>query len=442
MRAELAQAALAAVEAGHPGLPGASRDLAADLAVQAGDTELAARLLTESGRDSLRRGALATAASTLQRACGLAGAEGLRRPASALLAEALALAGRVDECMSAGAAALGMSATAAPAARAQIHLAVAHAAVEAARWPVAADQLASAERLLAEDPDPALTQRWRVLAAETALAERDVAAARQLAELVLESAAATAEVRCHALGLLGRSHRARDLDAARLAFEKALACAEMANLPLWRLRALHELGTIELFEQAGTGRLGQALRTATDLGALSMAAVLDIQLAAAYLFRFDPGREAAAPLRRSPRRNVFTLPSFTPPPWCSWPSWPACAATARRWSGSTAWPSRPLPGLRRWRDRCGAAGESPRCWTATKQAPARRLPAPWSAWRPFRTPAPASTSACGRCCWPCTQTPARAMRSLCAAHRATVNRANRGMLLYARHPGRPPTTRP
>src|SRR6185369_7971359 len=100
--------------------------------------------------------------------------EGLRRLASALLVEALALAGRVDECMSAGAAALGVSARAAPAARAQIHLAVAHAAVEAARWPVAADHLASAERLLAEDPDPALTQRWRVLAAETALAERDV----------------------------------------------------------------------------------------------------------------------------------------------------------------------------------------------------------------------------------------------------------------------------
>jgi DNA-binding CsgD family transcriptional regulator len=310
VRAELSQVALAAVEAGHPGPPGASRDLAADLAVQAGDTELAARLLTESGRDSLRRGALATAASTLRRAADLAGAEGLRRPASALLAEALALAGRVDECISVSAAALGMSATAAPAARAQIHLAVAHAAVEATRWPVAADQLASAERLLAEDPDPALTQRWRVLAAETALAERDVAAARQLAELVLESAAASAEVRCHALGLLGRSHRARDLDAARLAFEKALACAEMANLPLWRLRALHELGTIELFEQAGTGRLGQALRTATDLGALSMAAVLDIQLAAAYLFRFDPEageRHAASALAAAERLHLTQL---------------------------------------------------------------------------------------------------------------------------------------
>ena len=179
VRAELAQAALALVQAGRPGLTGASRDLAADLALQAGDTQLAARLLTESGRDSLRRGALATATSTLRRASALAGTDRLRHTANALLAEALALAGRLDECMSVSAAALGQWAAAGPSARAQIHLAVAHAAVEATRWPAAADHLASAERLLAEDPDPALTQRWRVLAAETALvtARRDSRAA-------------------------------------------------------------------------------------------------------------------------------------------------------------------------------------------------------------------------------------------------------------------------
>jgi len=57
--------ALAAVEAAHPGLAGPSRDLAADLAMQAGDANRAAQLLTESGRDALERGALATAASTL-----------------------------------------------------------------------------------------------------------------------------------------------------------------------------------------------------------------------------------------------------------------------------------------------------------------------------------------------------------------------------------------
>ena len=310
VRAELSQAALAAVQAGRPGLTGASRDLAAELALQAGDTELAARLLTESGRDSLRRGALATAASTLRRASIVAEPDRLRHTANALLAEALALAGRVDECMSVSAAALRQSAAAGPSAQAQIHLAVAHAAVEATRWPVAADHLASAERLLEEDPDPALRQRWRVLAAETALSKRDVAAAQRLAELVLESALATADVRCHALGLLGRSHRARDLEAARVAFEKALTCAEMANLPLWRLRALHELGTIELFEQAGTRRLEQARQTADDLGALSTAAVLDIQLAAAYLFRFDPEagkRHAASALAAAERLHLTQL---------------------------------------------------------------------------------------------------------------------------------------
>jgi DNA-binding CsgD family transcriptional regulator/energy-coupling factor transporter ATP-binding protein EcfA2 len=309
VRAELARAALAAVETAHPGLAGPSRDLAAELALQAGAADRAAQLFTESGRESLRRGALATAIATLQRAAGLAGPGPLRRTADALLVEALALAGRVDECLSVGAALLRMR-PAVPSALAQTHLAVAHAAAEAGRWPVAADHLGSAERLLAEDPDPALTQRWRVGAAGTGLAVRDMAGARRLAELVLGSAAATAEVRCHALGLLGRSHRARDLDAARAAFSEALACAELADLPLWRLRAVHELGTIELFEQAGTDRLGQARRMATELGALSMAAVLDIQLAAACLFRFDPDtgeRHAASALAASERLRLTQL---------------------------------------------------------------------------------------------------------------------------------------
>ena len=53
--------ALAALEAAHPGLPGASGDLAADLAVQADNPEQAGVLLTESGRSALARGALATA---------------------------------------------------------------------------------------------------------------------------------------------------------------------------------------------------------------------------------------------------------------------------------------------------------------------------------------------------------------------------------------------
>ncbi len=313
LRAELARTALAALKQAGPAMLKPNRDLAADLAEQAGDADEAARLLIGSGRESLRRGALATATATLRRAADLAGDDSLRRTANALLTEALALAGRLDECLTAGSAALRIPAPAtraAPAETAMIHLAIAHAAVEATRWPVAADHLAAAERLLAANPDPAATQRWRVLAAETALARRDLAAVQQLAELVLGSAEAPADVRCHALGLVGRSHRARDLYAARAAFEDALACAELANLPLWRLRSLHELGTIELFESAGVDRLKQARLAAEDLGALSTAAVLDIQLAAACLFRFDPvtgERHAAAALAASEQLRLTQL---------------------------------------------------------------------------------------------------------------------------------------
>src|SRR5262249_25543344 len=70
------------------------------------------------------------------------------------------------------------------------------------------------------------------------------------------------DVRCHALELIGRSYRLRDLSAARAAFESALVTAEGAGLPLWRLRALHELGTIDLLDHAGVDRLSQARRLA------------------------------------------------------------------------------------------------------------------------------------------------------------------------------------
>ena len=97
---------------------------------------------------------------------------------------------------------------------------------------------------------------------------------------VLADAGATAEARCHACELLGRSVRLGDLARARAAFERGLAIADEAGLGVWRLRALHELATIELLDEAGTGRLLEARRSAEALGALSTAATLDLQLAA------------------------------------------------------------------------------------------------------------------------------------------------------------------
>jgi DNA-binding CsgD family transcriptional regulator/tetratricopeptide (TPR) repeat protein len=287
-RATLAEGALAAVEAAHPGLPGSWRDLAADLAAQSGHGERAGALLFASGRESLGRGALVTAIDTLRRAAQLLEDADERADAEALLVEALALAGRVDEAMTIGdrlIARLGQGGAAAGA-RAEIHLRLAHGAVDGTRWAAATKHLDAAKGLLATDPRPALSARAAALEAEVAFAANDIDGARCRAESALASEHASPDMCCHALELIGRAQRITDLDAARDTFERALGVADGAHLAIWRLRALHELGTIEMFDHAGTERLAEARRTADELGALSTGAVIDLQLSASFIFRF------------------------------------------------------------------------------------------------------------------------------------------------------------
>lgn len=284
-RATLARAALAAVEAAHPDLAAGWGDVAADLAAQAGDLRHASALLVASGRAAFERGALATAVETLRRVTVLAGGEGEEAiEAYRLLVEALALAGRVDEAVAAGDAAIAAlgpdDGTAA--ARADVHLMLAHAAVAAGRWRLASAHLDDAERLCGIG-----SPRAAVLRAELAINAGDAATARQRAETALAAPGCETTVRCHALELVGRADRTHNLDAARAAFEDALHIATEAHLPVWRLRALHELGTVEMFDHAGTVRLLNARRLADELGVLSTGAVLDMHLAAALMFSFD-----------------------------------------------------------------------------------------------------------------------------------------------------------
>ena len=311
-RVTLAARALAALEAADPGLPGASGDLAAELAVQADDPGRAGLLLTESGRSALGRGALATATGTLRRAAGLLTAPDQRAEAETLLVEALALAGQVDEAMLIGDRVIARLTPGGDGAirRAAIHLKLAHAAVDGTRWAVARRHVGIAGDLLAADPEPGLSAETAVLDAEIALAADDAGdRARALAERALASPGASAEIRCRALELLGRVCRARDLDGAREAFELALATADTAGLAVWRLRALHELGTIDMFDHAGTGRLSQARHIASELGAASTGAVIDLQLTATAMFRFEldeADRYAESALAASTRLGLGT----------------------------------------------------------------------------------------------------------------------------------------
>ena len=286
---QAATGALAAIDAAHPGLEGGWRDVAADLAARSGDRARAGRLLRDSGRYSLEVGALATAADTLRRAAELLGGIPERAEAELMLIEALALAGRVDEAAAAGARLIRRlgdePATRKP--RVEAHLRLGHAAVSASRWPMARQHIEAAVRLAAAGADPSLSARAAVLSAEVALAEDDLEGARRTAEQVLAMTGAGPDVHCHAYEIVGRSRRLHDLPAAAVAFGMALATAEQASLPVWRLRALHELGTVDMFERMDTGRLLEARRLGEQMGALSTVAILDLQLSAAFTGRWD-----------------------------------------------------------------------------------------------------------------------------------------------------------
>jgi len=302
-RRDLAAAVLKAVDCAHPELEGTWRDLAADLAFQSGDGQRASILLIESGRSAIERGALATAIDVLGRAHGLGYSD-----AGSVLVEALALAGRVDEAVAIGETVI--AGVQRPRDGAELHLLLAHAAVLAARWALATEHLEAAKGLIAPEEDLALQASVAVLAAEVAVADDEVDEARRLAAEALASPLVAPEVRCHALEVLGRVERLSSLRVAKGLFEQALAIAQSHDLPLWQVRAMHELGTIDMFDHAGTERLLEARRAAGEFGALSTAAVLDLQLSAVGHCRFEldmaaeHGRSALALGERLALRQV------------------------------------------------------------------------------------------------------------------------------------------
>ena len=135
-------------------------------------------------------------------------------------------------------------------------------------------------------PPAGVRVRMGVFDAEVAFAADSLDEARLLAEKVLAAGAGAPDVRCHALELIAGA-TGSVICPRPLRVRRALVTTETAGLPVVAVRALHELGTIDLFDHAGVDRLSEARRAAEQMGALSTVAILDLQLAAGFTCRWE-----------------------------------------------------------------------------------------------------------------------------------------------------------
>ena len=261
--------------------------LAAQLRAAAGDEPRAAELSVCAGRQAARRGALHSADLLLTRAAELAGdgAE-LRGLAERALLDVLAAKGDAERALALGERLLA-------AGDAGVRLVLAQVAADVERWDVVAAYLSA----VPDDGDP----RVGVLAARLAHARGRPEQAREMAEAALVTARKEGRwsVACQALEVIGRAARIDDTDAARDAFAGAERLAAEHDLPLCRVSALHELGTVDLLVDGSTSRLERARALAVDSGALGLAATLDLQISAGPA---APRHRPRADVRRPQRR--------------------------------------------------------------------------------------------------------------------------------------------
>ncbi len=301
---------LALVETAHPPLDAEWCELAAELADAAGNRTKAATLLLDSGRKAFAQGALATAEATLERARVLAPAVDaeLQAQIDETLLHVLSEAGKHERVFEVGEALLAaLSRGAAPPLRsADVNLSIARAAVAGSRFVEARQHLEEARRL---DSEGVLEARIGALAANVAIDERRLDDAERLAQAALASAQRLSqpEVACEALVVIGRLARAHDLDRAEDAFGRAESLAEAHALTVWRSRALHELGTIDMFREASPRRLLEARALAMESGALVTAAWVEGELAALFNMRFELDRSLESAKRALEAGRRFRL---------------------------------------------------------------------------------------------------------------------------------------
>ena len=288
----------------QPDLEGETCQLAASLAVEVGDQLRAADLWLEAARRALKEGSLGSAEALALRAQDA-------RPLAAdrVLLSIWTIAGQPRRALEVGHRILSTG-DCDPAVRTEVLFELVDAMITAGRWDDAESYLETFR------PAPGLDwpagARRAIGEAEVALARNDNAAAAEFARAALAGARddGLAEVTCRALWVIGRVERGRATGVARAAFEEAYACASRNALPVFRVKSLQELGTIDMFETLGTARFEEARREALAAGAISMVAMVDLQLAATYSARGQAGLTLAAAARCEEASRRFGLASL------------------------------------------------------------------------------------------------------------------------------------
>ena len=309
-RANRAARAVAAIEDAHPDLPGAWCELAAELHETAGQAVQAATLLLEAGRRDLSHGTLISAEAALRKARTVLAQTPSAEPdllvaVDYTLSNVLMFAGDCDQLIPvADRLLIELDATGAPLERkAVVRLKVARSLSECNRVTLAEQQLAAGRSLANNTPNPGLGGWLDVVAARCAIDRGEPDRALDLAKRALAAAEeggfadCTAEAACEALEVIGRAERIRDIGVAGAAFERAYQIASDYGLPVRRIRAMHELGTIEMLADGGSDRLAEAKRLALESGAISTATILDLQLANAWSLGSDTDRALDAARR-------------------------------------------------------------------------------------------------------------------------------------------------
>jgi DNA-binding CsgD family transcriptional regulator len=308
-RARQTELAAKVVEAAHPGLPGPWCDLAAELHTTAGRPVEAARLRLTAGRRALSHGAISSARTSLREARKLlddatGDVRALRSDVEDALAEALGLAGDYEELDQLITDLMGdLDLTGADRERAAFILVRAASALPQDHWETAAARISRAREFARGLDNPELAGRIAAISARTALVSGDIEDAGRLARQALaaaEEAGLTgwaAEVGVASLGVIGHTQRMSSVEDSRGAYRRADEIAEQHRLAVPRIRTLHTLANIDMLADGQTDPLVDVQRRAHEAGLLSIATIIDLQLANFWSMGTELDRAYAAATR-------------------------------------------------------------------------------------------------------------------------------------------------